>query len=114
MTTYEAKIKKTLPNGKNLIVRLNAQTIDDAKMILQAIYGFHAITHGPIEKRLTNEEIQSVSDPDKQKIDNLRNAKKRADAALSQERDKQKKTHALATLNNLAQKNEVPKHLTFR
>ena len=105
MKTFKA-IVKALVNGnfKNTAVEVRANTSSDAKWILQAIYGFHAVLAAPVEERevlATEEAVTQPVTPEQQRIANLKIAKDRASDALAAERDRQKKQDAMKTLKSL-------------
>lgn len=104
MKTYYAKIKIQIGSSiKNLDTEVRALNSNDAKWLLQAVYGFHSITSGPSEILNTKivKEIDSKQTPDQQRIENLKTAKNRANKALEIERDRQKRASALKTIRNL-------------
>ena len=90
-------------NFKNTAVEVRANTSSDAKWILQAIYGFHAVLAAPVEEReiLTTEDSSQPVTPEQQRIASLKTAKDRAGDALKAERDRQKKQNAMKTLRSL-------------
>jgi len=105
MKTFKAIVKAQVNgNFKNTAVEVRANTSGDAKWILQAIYGFHAVLAAPVEERevLTTEEavMQPVT-PEQQRIASLKTAKDRAGDALKAEHDRQKKQNAMKTLRSL-------------
>ncbi len=105
MKTFKA-IVKALVNGnfKNTAVEVRANTSSDAKWILQAIYGFHAVLAAPVEERevlATEEAVTQPVTPEQQRIANLKIAKDRAGDALTAERNRQKRLKATQTLRSL-------------
>jgi hypothetical protein len=106
MKTFKAIVKAQVNgNFKNTAVEVRANTSSDAKWILQAIYGFHAVLAAPVEERdvLTTESTGTQpATPEQQRIASLKTAKDRASDALKAERDKQKKLNAMKTLRSLS------------
>ncbi len=104
MKTFTALIKTTV-NGSIRAVptQIRAQNSTDARWLLQAIYGFHALASAPIEANEDREitEIIQSKTSEQVRIDNLKAAKDRANDALKTERDRQTKQHALKTLSNI-------------
>ena len=104
MKTFNALIKTTV-NGSIRAVptQIQAQNSADARWLLQAIYGFHALVSAPIEANEDREitEIIQPKTPEQVRIDNLKAAKDRANDALKIERDRQTKQRALKTLSNI-------------
>lgn len=98
MKTFTALIKIRIGNSiKTLPVEVKAQNSIDAKWLLQAIYGFHALVTSPIQLA---EEVQlnKPQTPDEQRLNSLQSNKTRATAALKAERDRQKKAKAIKNL----------------
>ena len=105
MNTYTALVIAKVGANKKLVkTEIKAASANEAKWLLQAIYGFHAISSMPSEKReiLTTEEITDPPTPEQQKINSLKGAKDRASDALQAERDRQKKQKAISTLHSLS------------
>jgi hypothetical protein len=106
MKTFKAIVKAQVNgNFKNTAVEVRANTSSDAKWILQAIYGFHAVLAAPVEQRevLTAEEaVTQPVTPEQQRIASLKKAKDRAGDALNAERNRQKKQIAMKTLSSLS------------
>ena len=105
MKTYTALVAAKVGNATRLVkTQIKADSASEAKWILQAIYGFHAIASMPTEKKeiLTSEDQAQPTNPAQQKIAALKATKDRAGDALKAERDRQKKTAALKTLNSLS------------
>jgi hypothetical protein len=105
MKTYTALISAKVGNSsKHVRTEVKAASAAEAKWLLQAIYGFHAVTSMPNEKRevLTSEDLSQPKTPEQQRIANLSAAKDRASDALKAERDRQKKTQALQTLRSIS------------
>lgn len=104
MKTYTAMIKAGV-NGTTRTVRtqIRAHTSTDAKWLLQAIYGFHALASIPTEinETVSYEDVNAPKTPEQQRIENLKAMKKRADDALKSERDRQTKQRALRTLGTI-------------
>jgi hypothetical protein len=105
MKTFKAIVTAQVNgNFKNTAVEVRANTSGDAKWILQAIYGFHAVLAAPVEERevLTTEEaVTQPVTPEQQRIASLKTAKDRAGDALKAEHDRQKKQNAMKTLRSL-------------
>lgn len=89
-------------NGSTRVIptQVRAQTPIDAKWLLQAIYGFHAVISTPTELQIKAEiaEETKLRTPDQIRIDNLNAAKDRANSALKAERDRQSRQRAMKTL----------------
>jgi len=106
MKTFKAIVKAQVNgNFKNTPVEVRANTSGDAKWILQAIYGFHAVLAAPVEERevLTTEEaVTQPVTPEQQRIASLKTAKDRAGDALKAERDRQKRLKATQDLRSLS------------
>ena len=91
-------------NSSRLIkTQVRAATAGEAKWLLQAVYGFHAIASFPSQERevLTTENSTNPVTPEQQRIASLKTAKDRASDALAAERDRQKKQDAMKTLKSL-------------
>jgi len=91
-------------NSSRLIkTQVRAATAGEAKWLLQAVYGFHAIASFPSKERevLTTENSTNPVTPEQQRIASLKTAKDRASDALAAERDRQKKQDAMKTLKSL-------------
>ena len=103
MKTYRALIKAQVGASMRAIpTDIRAQTSSDAKWLLQAIYGFHAVVSAPTEihdMKIT--EITAPPTPDQQKIKVLKTQKDHAADALKIERDRQKRTKAVQTIGAL-------------
>jgi hypothetical protein len=102
MKTFTALIKAQVGNNARTIsVEIRAQNSSDARWLLQAIYGFHALISTPTElhedKNL--EELIQPKTPEQKRIANLQATKDRANDALKAEREKQKKAKAFKTLS---------------
>jgi len=105
MKTFKAIVKAQVNgNFKNTAVEVRANTSSDAKWILQAIYGFHAVLAAPVEERelLTTEDSSQPVTPEQQRIASLKTAKDRAGDALKAERDRQKRLKATQDLRSLS------------
>ena len=101
MKTFKALVKAQVNgNFKNTAVEVRANTSSDAKWILQAIYGFHAVLAAPVEEReiLTTEDSSQPVTPEQQRIASLKTAKDRAAVALTAERERQQVSRAQKTL----------------
>ena len=105
MNTYTALVAAQVGNTKKLVkTEVKAASAAEAKWLLQAIYGFHAVTSMPSEKRevMTSEDLSKPPTPEQQRITSLKTAKDRASAALTAERDRQKKQNAMKALSTLS------------
>lgn len=95
MKTYIALVSAKAGNSKKLIkTEIKAASAIEAKWLLQAVYGFHAVNSMPTEvhETVTQETTHKPLTPDQQKITNLKAVKDRAADALKDERDKQRMT----------------------
>ena len=103
MKTYTALIKATV-NGsvRATPTQIRAENSTDARWLLQAIYGFHALVSTPIEVREEQSitEITAPKTPEQLRLDTLKAAKDRANDALKLERDRQARQRATKTLAN--------------
>jgi len=101
MKTYTALIKATV-NGsvRATPTQIRAENSTDARWLLQAIYGFHALVSQPIEVREEHSitEIAAPKTPEQVRLDTLKAAKDRANDALKLERDRQARKRATQTL----------------
>ena len=105
MNTYTALVAAQVGNSRKLVkTEVKAASAAEAKWLLQAIYGFHAVTSMPSEKRevLTSEDLSKPPTPEQQRITSLKTAKDRASDALTAERERQKKNQALQTLRSIS------------
>ncbi len=105
MNTYTALVAAQVGNSRKLVkTEVKAASAAEAKWLLQAIYGFHAVTSMPSKKRevLTSEDLSQPKTPEQLKIANLSAAKDRASDALKAERERQKKTQALKALRSIS------------
>lgn len=105
MNTYTALVAAQVGNTRKLIkTEVKAVSAAEAKWLLQAIYGFHAVTSMPSEKRevLTSEDLSQPKTPEQQRIEALKSTKDRASDALTAERDRQKRTRALKNLQSVS------------
>ncbi len=110
MNTYTALVSAQVGNTRKLVkTEVKAASAAEAKWLLQAIYGFHAVSSSPTEVReeFTLENHSQPATPEQQRITNLKAAKDRASDALKAERDRQKKQHALKTLSSLGSPTRV-------
>ena len=105
MKTYTALIKAKV-NGsvRATPTQIRAENSTDARWLLQAIYGFHALVSTPIKVREEQSitEITAPKTPEQIRLDTLKAAKDRANDALKVERDRQARkraTQALASSN---------------
>ncbi len=105
MKTYTALVAAKVGTTTKMVkTEVKAASVAEAKWLLQAIYGFHAISSSPTEMReeLTVENLSHPPTPEQQRIANLKAAKDRASNALQAERDRQKKSKALKTLSSIS------------
>ncbi len=105
MKTYTALVAAKVGSTTKMVkTEVKAASAAEAKWLLQAIYGFHAISSSPTEMReeLTVEKLSHPPTPEQQRIANLKAAKDRASDALQAERERQKKSKALKTLSSIA------------
>jgi hypothetical protein len=105
MKTYTALVAAKVGSTTKMVkTEVKAASAAEAKWLLQAIYGFHAVSSSPTEMReeLTVENLSHPATPEQQRIANLKAAKDRASDALKAERDRQKKTQALQTLRSIS------------
>ncbi len=110
MNTYTALVSAQVGNTRKLVkTEVKAASAAEAKWLLQAIYGFHAVSSSPTEVReeFTLENHSQPATPEQQRITNLKAAKDRASDALKAERDRQKKNQALKNLQSL---NSIDQH----
>ena len=104
MNTYTALVAAQVGNSRKLVkTEVKAASAAEAKWLLQAIYGFHAVTSMPSEKRevLTSEDLSKPPTPEQQRLNALKISKDRANDALKLERDRQKRQRALKDLQSL-------------
>ena len=104
MNTYTAMVAAQVGNASRLIkTQVRAASAGEAKWLLQAVYGFHAIASFPTQERevLTTEDSNHPVTPEQQRIASLKTAKDRAGDALKAEHDRQKKQNAMKTLRSL-------------
>ena len=104
MNTYTAMVAAQVGNSSRLIkTQIRAASAGEAKWLLQAVYGFHAIASFPTQERevLTTEDSSHPVTPEQQRIASLKTAKDRAGDALKAEHDRQKKQNAMKTLRSL-------------
>ena len=104
MNTYTAMVAAQVGNSSRLIkTQVRAASAGEAKWLLQAVYGFHAIASFPTQERevLTTEDSNHPVTPEQQRIASLKTAKDRAGDALKAEHDRQKKQNAMKTLRSL-------------
>jgi hypothetical protein len=101
MNTYTALVAAQVGNSRKLVkTEVKAASAAEAKWLLQAIYGFHAVTSMPSKKQevLTSEDLSQPKTPEQQRIVSLKTAKDHASDALKAERNRQKRLKALATI----------------
>ena len=104
MNTYTALVAAQVGNTRKLVkTEVKAASAAEAKWLLQAIYGFHAVSSMPSEKRevLTSEDLSQPKTPEQQRINSLKTAKDRASDALNAERDRQRRSKALKSLQSV-------------
>ena len=104
MNTYTALVAAQVGNSRKLVkTEVKAASAAEAKWLLQAIYGFHAVSSMPSEKRelITSEDLSKPPTPEQQRIASLKTAKDRARDALTAERDRQKRSKALKSLQSM-------------
>ena len=112
MNTYTAMVAAQVGNTSRLIkTQIRAASAGEAKWLLQAIYGFHALASFPTQERevLTTEDSTHPATPEQQRITSLKQAKDRAGDALKAERDRQKRLKATKDLRSLSSTNELSK-----
>ena len=101
MKTYTAMIRANV-NGSTRVIptQVRAQNPIDAKWLLQAIYGFHAVISNPTELQVEAEIAEETKPRTHAQIrsDNVSAAKDRASNALNAERDRQSRQRAVKTL----------------
>ena len=105
MNTYTALVSAKVGNSVRTVkTEIRAASSAEAKWLLQAIYGFHAVSSSPTEVReeFTLENLSQPPTPEQQRITNLKAAKDRASDALKAERERQKKNKAIKTLNSIS------------
>jgi hypothetical protein len=105
MNTYTALVSAKVGSITKMVkTEVKAASAAEAKWLLQAIYGFHAISSSPAEVRedLTVENLSQPSTPEQQRITSLKAAKDRASDALKAERNRQKKQSAMKALSKLS------------
>ena len=104
MKTFTALVSAKVGSGSRLIkTQIRADTASEAKWLMQAIYGFHAVSSLPTEvHEMALSELERPKTPEQQRIDTLKTAKDRASDALKAERDRQKRTRAMNTLRSTA------------
>lgn len=106
MNTYTAMVAAQVGNTSRLIkTQIRAASAGEAKWLLQAIYGFHALASLPTQERevLTTEDSTHPATPEQQRIASLKTAKDRAGDALKAERDRQKRLKATQDLRSLSE-----------
>lgn len=106
MNTYTAMVAAQVGNTSRLIkTQIRAASAGEAKWLLQAIYGFHALASFPTQERevLTTEDSTHPATPEQQRIASLKTAKDRAGDALKAERDRQKRLKATQDLRSLSE-----------
>ena len=107
MKTYTALVKARIDDQIRAVpTEIRAPSATDARWLLQAIYGFHALVSTPMEVKKEMEEDSpqpphQPPTPEQARIKSLATAKDSAAKALDAERTRQKRSKALATLQNL-------------
>lgn len=100
MKDFTALIKAHV-NGieRSVPTQVRAINATDARWLLQAIYGFHAVASTPTEAVEENmiDEVATKS-PEQLRLNNLKAAKERANDALKIERDRLARQKAINTL----------------
>ena len=103
MKTYTALVRAYV--GKTLRVvptEVRAMSSSDAKWMLQAIFGFHAVLSSPTElHESTIEAAIKPLTPDQQRVKSLKANKDRATDALKRERDRQKHLTASKAMSGM-------------
>jgi len=110
MNTYTAMVAAQVGNSSRLIkTQVRAASAGEAKWLLQAVYGFHAIASFPTQERevLTTEDSNHPVTPEQQRIASLKTAKDRAGDDLKAERDKQTRLKATQDLRSLSPPSSV-------
>ena len=105
MKTYTALVKARIGDQiKAVPTEIRAPSATDARWLLLAIYGFHALVSTPMEvKREMAEELnQAPKTPSQARIQSLQKSKDSAADALSAERLRQKRAKAQATLSTIS------------
>ena len=108
MNTYTALVSAKVGTATKLVkTEIKAACASDAKWLLQAVYGFHAVASFPQERRevLTSEDLSKPPTPEQQRLNALKSSKNRANDALKAERDRQKRQKALKDLQSLTTSN---------
>ena len=101
MNRYTALVNAQVGNTTRLLkTEITAASAPEAKWLLQAIYGFHALVSSPTEARedLTIENLSQPQTLEQQRIKNLKATKDRASDTLKAERDRQRRNRALSSL----------------
>ncbi len=114
MNTYTALVSAQVGNSTRTVkTEVKAASASEAKWLLQAIYGFHAISSCPTEVReaLANENLSQPLTPEKQRITSLKASKDRASDALKAERDRQKRNKALKMISSVASNEDLQNEL---
>jgi len=105
MNTYTTLVSARVGITTKLVkTEIKAACASDAKWLLQAIYGFHALASFPKERKevLTSEDMTTPQSPEQQRLNALKNSKDRANDALKAERDRQKRQRALKDLKSIS------------
>ena len=108
MNTYTELVAAKVGTATKLVkTEIKAACASDAKWLLQAVYGFHAVASFPQERRevLTSEDVSKPPTPEQQRLNALKSSKNRANDALKAERDRQKRQKALKDLQSLTTSN---------
>ena len=104
MNTYTALVSAKVGTATKLVkTEIKAACASDAKWLLQAVYGFHAVASFPQKRRevLTSEDLSKPPTPEQQRLNALKSSKNRANDALKAERDRQKRQKALKDLQSI-------------
>ena len=104
MHTFTALVKAQAGTIVRAVpTEVRAMNSADAKLLLQAVYGFHAVVSTPTlsSHAVANEATIKVKSPEQQRLANLKATKDRATQALDAEREKVRKAKAVAALNSV-------------
>lgn len=113
MKTYTALIQALVGNStRTLSTEVRAASAHDARWLLQAVYGFHAVVSYPslVKEDMKINELISTPSPEQQRLNSLKASKEQAANALKIERDRQKRSKALkslASINNSSYNNSL-------
>lgn len=104
MNTYTALVKAQAGTStRTLSAEVRASCAQDARWLLQAIYGFHAVVSSPtlVKEDMKIDELIATRTPEQQRLDSLKASKEHAANALKAERDRQKRSKAMKSLASL-------------